>query len=182
MSHTSNPQLDRALAAVGLAMSEWETLEAHLSHLYSIFVGRPQQIDAMEEYGREARIFRDRLRLLEQNAVAYFQESPHHDHEGAFRALAAEAERLSYRRNQIAHGIIHSVPVYDSTFRDAADGWPIPMIQYCLVPPRYAVFRLTSKDGAGYSHNSDEIRVYASSFAACAAKARDLAAELCRSQ
>ena len=43
---STDRDLNTLYAAVGRAMSAWETLEANFSYLYSIFVGSPMQVEA----------------------------------------------------------------------------------------------------------------------------------------
>jgi hypothetical protein len=43
---STDRDLNTLYAAVGRAMSAWETLEANFSYLYAIFVGSPMQVEA----------------------------------------------------------------------------------------------------------------------------------------
>src|SRR5258708_4844759 len=88
-------------AAVGRALSMWETLEAALSYTYSIFEGRPVDYELLENYGREAKIFKERIATLELAAEKYFRFRPNQNEECRFAAFIAEAKRLSTFRNQI---------------------------------------------------------------------------------
>jgi hypothetical protein len=139
-------------AAVGRALSMWETLEAALSYTYSIFEERPIDYDLLESYGREAKIFKDRMATLERAAEKYFRFQPNQNEECRFAAFIAEAKRLSTFRNQIAHGIVIGKENYASG------------IYYVLVPPSHGYHHLTKRDGLHYNYGSSEIDAFAGSF------------------
>jgi hypothetical protein len=139
---------DVTFNAVGRAISAWETLEAHLSYLYSIFIGKPMLIDALEAYGRENKIFEQRIRGLCGTAEAYFMKQPSQDREGEVDAIISEARRLSIYRHQIAHGIITAIMVAEVANNDqeVEDLFQRgPKFCYCVVPPWYGAIHLTKE-------------------------------------
>lgn len=152
----ADQNIDTLYAAVGRAMSAWETLEAHFSHLYSIFVGSPMEVAALEAYGRDARIFRERMTVLKKEAEVYFITSLSQTREGMFDALIDEAGRLSTARHQIAHGIVCSIPIVVGDLIQPG---------YAMVPPWHAAFHLTKATGQ-YRYSSREINSYTQQFLA----------------
>lgn len=170
-----NVDLDpnETFAAVGRAITQWEILEALLSILYSIFEGKRNQLDAMQEYGKKGRIFFDRLKLLETAAERFFQSHPSQSHEGMFCEVVREARALSTRRHQVAHGIVQGILTYLPENNDPERGIaPVP--SFAVVPPWYAFHQLTKTHGF-YRYGSAEIDEWGSEFSTCAAKARELA-------
>jgi hypothetical protein len=152
-------------AAVGRAASAWETLEAHLSYLYSIFIGNPMQGRIMEEYGREGRIFELRMQTLCEAAHAYFLKVPNQEYEAIVDSIILEARRLSIRRHQIVHGIVSSAQIFSSENNIITPG-------FFLVPPLHGVFHLTKNTGH-YLYSSKEIDAYAAEFHVLASRVED---------
>jgi hypothetical protein len=148
----SDQDEDTVYAAVGRALSMWETLEAALSYTYSIFEGRPVDYELLESYGREGRIFKDRMIILQESAEKYFRSQPNQNEECRVAAFVSEAVRLSTFRHQIAHGIVIGK-------EDYAD-----RIQYVLVPPTHGFHHLTKRDGHYYNYASAEINAFANNF------------------
>ncbi|MCP3408817.1 hypothetical protein [Bradyrhizobium sp. CCGB01] len=138
-------------AAVGQALSKWETLEAHLSFTYSIFEGRPVDHDLLERYGHEGRIFKDRMNILNQSAERYFRRKPDQAEEARFKDLVSDAVRLSNLRHRIAHGMVAGAEVVTGQF------------EFWLVPPAHGFFHLTKRDG-DYRYSSEDIDRCASEF------------------
>jgi hypothetical protein len=170
-----NPNL--TYAAVGRATSAWETLETHLSYLYTIFVEKPLLIDAIEEYGRDRVTFLQRTKLLDEAATNYFKKNPNQSHEGALRSLIKEAEELAPKRHQIAHGIVHMIPTQGTKTEDG--GYWIDRAAYVLKSPWHALYNLTRKGKDDYyrwgSQDLDEIT---KKFYACAERAEKPAGTL----
>lgn len=142
--------------AVGYATSKWETLEAHLSFMFSIFEGNPLDRDILRNYGREAKIFNDRIASLRKSACKYFRSAPNQHEEARVEAMIAEAVRLSNFRHRIAHGIVSG---QELTTHD----------EYRLVPPDHGLFHLTKRDGY-YAYSSDDIKARAREFTDLAAQ------------
>lgn len=151
---TPDPDINRLFAAVGHCLTTWESLESELSHLYSIFIGKPRQIDALQAYGRDSRIFESRMQSLEMAADDFFVRKPDQSIEGEFTSLLARCRVLAKARHQIAHGIVRAVPVYDEPDKD---GWVVPSVGFCLWPQWYAFVNLTKHTGKSYMYNSAQI-------------------------
>jgi hypothetical protein len=150
-------------------------MEEELAYLYSIFVGRPYTVLAMQEWGKGGRIYRDRIRILETAAEQYFLAKPDQTHEGAFLEIVKAANRLSAYRHQIAHGAQVSLPVYEED--EAQPGnWIGPTFRSFLWPPWYAKKRLPfdedaidSRNIASYASEFTELREQAAALATCLA-------------
>jgi hypothetical protein len=95
-------------AGVGRVLSAWEAVEAELSHLYAVFVGKLFERKAYVEYGT-GRIFVDRMRTLKTAASGYFVRYPSQMREGHFDKLAEIAEKFASRRNEVAHSIVRGI-------------------------------------------------------------------------
>jgi hypothetical protein len=162
---TADIDINITYAAVGRAASAWENLEAHLSYLYSIFIGNPMQGRIMQEYGREGRIFEMRMQTLCEAAQAYFRRVPHQSHEATFDILVLEARRISIRRHQIVHGFVSSSPMFFSDLNIITPG-------FFLLPPLHGIFHLTKNTGH-YIYSSKEIDAYAAEFNELASRVKD---------
>ena len=152
--------------AAGRAISTWETLEAHLSYLYSILVGKPLLIEAMKEYGRTNRIFEQRMRALCDVSEFYFTKQPSQDHESEINTIITEARRLSTYRNQIAHGVVVAImeALIMEKNEDFDDAAKRVRYVYCLVPPWHGVFHLNKGDNKYYRLGSYAISAYIEEF------------------
>jgi hypothetical protein len=160
---------DVTFAAVGRAITAWETLEAHLSYLYSIFVDKPLAFAALDQYGRENKIFNDRMTALCKAGRKYFQRCPSQKKEGEVDSLIAETRRLSVFRHQIAHGAV----IGKEMFHDGED-----VIAYSIVPASHSIYSLT-KTTTPYSYNSTDIHNFELKFAAHAERVRAFNHALC---
>lgn len=153
--------MDAIFAAVGRATTAWETLEAHLSYLYSIFVGKPLDFSALKEYGRKNKIFELRMQALCEAGAKYFQTAPSQPKESELHSLISGARRLAVFRHQIAHGVVDGY--------ERAEGG----IVYKLVPPSHGVFHLTKATGQEkYSYGSAEIDKFKAEFDAHSERAK----------
>lgn len=132
----------RTYEGIGRVVSAWESVEFQLSRIYSIFVGDPDG-NAIYDYGK-GRIFRDRLTALRQTAATRFQTKPDQTMEGEFDRVCAHAESFSFRRNEVAHGIVmrvDQITFFRNAFNAQGDKW-----LYACIPPIYA-FRNQDTDG-----------------------------------
>jgi hypothetical protein len=149
-------------AAVGRALSAWETLEAHLSYLYSIFVGRPLAPAALSGYGRENKVFNKRMTALCKAGCKYIQARPAQQSlESELDALIVEARRLATFRNQIAHGVVWGKE------SDSA---------YSLVSSSHGVFGLTHLP---YRYRVAEINKFEAEFVTHGARVQAFNQALC---
>jgi hypothetical protein len=146
---------DATYAGVGRVMSRWEAVEVELAHLYTIFVNRPHEADAIKAYGM-GRIFAERLALLREAAERYFVSSPDQAIEGAARELLDRVRRYSDRRNEVAHGIVRQMRwvrgVRDNLAQDA-----VGRFQHCLVPPHYTFRKFDQHNRPTYAYASAEL-------------------------
>jgi hypothetical protein len=165
---------DITYAAVGRATSAWETLEAHLSYLYSIFVEKPMLVDAMEEYGRDRTTITARTKALNDAATAYFVKFPNQNHEAILGCIIKETEELASKRHQIAHGVVNRLPAFTGSKNELgyyADSWG-----YLLMPPWHALYNLARKKGDDhYRWGSQDIDAWTAKFYACAERVNKLA-------
>jgi hypothetical protein len=151
-------------AAVGRALSAWETLEAHLSYLYSIFVGKPLVPAALSGYGRENKVFNRRMTALCKAGCEYIQARPAQQSlESELDALIVVARRLATSRNQIAHGVVQGKESGSS-------------IVYSLVSSSHGVFGLTHLP---YSYRVAELNKFEAEFDAHAACVQAFNQALC---
>lgn len=157
--------IESIYVAVGRALTKWETLECHLSYMYSIFDGRPLNIIVLERYGECGSIFKRRMDQLEGAADKYFQSSPNQAEEALVVYCIAEARRLANFRHRIAHGMVVGIEnVGGNTF--------------CLMPPSHGYFHLTKRDGA-YAYSSEEIDKYTEEFLDLAKRVQKFNHERC---
>lgn len=124
----------------------------------------------MIEYGREGRIFTDRMRVLSAAAEHYFVRKPSQAVEGAFDEIVDEAISLSINRHQIAHGLVASIPIVERR----GEKEEVRSIGYLLVPPWYAFQNLTKAHGQPYFYGSEALLHYAKKFIGCSARAKKL--------
>jgi hypothetical protein len=161
-------------SAVGRATSAWETLEAHLSYLYSIFVGKPMLVDALEEYGRDRTTVPARMAELCKVGKAYFTKFPSQELEAMLADIIKDTRALSGKRHQIAHGIVHTLPAF--TGAQDEHGWYIPSPGFLLMPPWHALYNLARKGKEDqYRYGSREIGEWTQKFLACAERAKKIA-------
>jgi hypothetical protein len=153
------PDLDAAFlyAALGRTLCAWETLEAHLSYLYSVFIDRPMEIKALEEYGRDAKTFPARMDGLTSAAEHYFQKNPSQLHERTLADLVKDAKGLLRNRNQIAHGIMYAMTCVSKD----SDGVDRFALGYAIVSPWHGTFHIKGDD---YFYTSRAIIDYTHDF------------------
>lgn len=123
-------------AAVGRALSRWETVELALARIYALFVARSLALDKIREYGAQNRIFIERLFSLKRASVPYFRNNPDQTNEGDFFRLCQRAETLSTVSNYIAHGIVSEVH-YFITADTLPSEYPAEPILCVLQTPWY---------------------------------------------
>lgn len=139
-------------AAVGHALSMWESMEYALAVLYAHFKGDQHSFDLIEGFGGSGKVFAHRMQALRQAGAAYFVRHPCQVYEGRLVSLIEKATALSETRHQIAHGMV----VMSSDTRVVETG-------YALVAPAYAMNRLWY-GRAPYSYTSLDLAVHARSF------------------
>jgi hypothetical protein len=97
----------QTFAAVGNALSSWEYFEAYLAMLYANLVGGNQNegFAAMRSYGTIVS-FQNRRKMLESAVEVHFAVYPDKELQDKLADILTTAEKLSARRNEIAHGIV----------------------------------------------------------------------------
>jgi hypothetical protein len=147
-------------AGVGLVTTMWELIESDLSKLYSLFIGRFDELSALTEYG-EANIFRLRFERLRPLANSYFVATPNQQAEGELDHLADGLLGFSSRRNDVAHGIVINLtgqPYLRGRLTFAFLGEP----HYALIPPYYGRRRHGPDGGPAYCYASKDLRALTS--------------------
>ncbi len=96
---------DITYAGVGRVLSHWEMIEVELSHIYSLFLDRFEEIEALREYG-VPRIFEERIKGLIAASEHYFRAYPSQDLESEFSGIVTKVRNFLARRNDIAHSIV----------------------------------------------------------------------------
>jgi hypothetical protein len=127
----SDNDLRKICAAVGLALSQWETMELGLAILYSIFLGKPKDLNLLIQFGDLGPTFSSRKVVLERAAEQYFIAHPNQDDEGELREILEWATGLSKHRHQIAHGTAWPVGTQPSDLKKT----PFKQISFRLIPP-----------------------------------------------
>ena len=153
---------DDTYKMVGHALSNWETLEYQLAHLYAAFVGQTNKIAALREYGN-GNIFTLRLRALKSAAEPFFTVAPNQQAEGEFDRIALFAERLADRRNEIAHGIVRPLQWVQQVMLEylAIRG---QALEYALVPALYTRKKLDEKHRPKYIYTANELMQFSVAF------------------
>jgi hypothetical protein len=130
-------------AAVGHALTCWESVEVGLADLYSLFKGSPSSKSVVGEFGRLYATTVRRLAGLDDAAKRYFIRWPSQEREGDFQLLKKTVERLSIDRHRIAHGLV------DRVYFGTPDGGMVG--GFALVAPWYSERRLgmTQNDAWG---------------------------------
>lgn len=146
---------DVTYAGVGCVMSRWEAVEVELAHLYTIFVNRPHEADAIKAYGT-GRIFAERLASLREAAELYFVASPDQAVEGAARDLLDRVRRYSDRRNEVAHGIVRQMSWVRGVRENLAQD-VVGKFQFCLVPPHYTYRKFDQHNRPTYAYASADL-------------------------
>ncbi len=143
---------------VGKCLTEWEWLEYTLGHLYSEFIGRRAEIDAIKEYG-EPRIFADRISCLAKSAGRFFIRHQNQSIEGKFYDLLKAIIGFSDRRNEIAHGIVTKID-----FRLSSQDSSMKIAGYVLIPTLYTKRKLDVRNLPKYIYTANELTVLAARF------------------
>jgi hypothetical protein len=148
-----NGDLDenRTYSGVGRVLSGWEAMEAELSHIYSVFVGKFRQDEAYREYGT-GRIFTDRMKTLRMAAERYFVSHPNQSREGQFDCLAEIAVKFADRRNEVAHSVVRDLGYFKQL--QTSDAF---RSQFFLVPSYYNYKRFRSNNMPTYAYTSIEL-------------------------
>jgi hypothetical protein len=124
-------------AAVGAALTHWETIESELSHIYALLIGKMWKAEAYDQYYEEGHTCQRRIITFANAGETYFQKAPNQKAEGEFSEIICAARGFADRRHEIAHGIARPVqwiwPLVEATMKPPAG----PAFEFCLVPPHY---------------------------------------------
>jgi hypothetical protein len=145
MTQGEEPEFDitKVYASVGHAITRWEILEAQLAYLYSVFVGKPGELDTLERYGKLGTIFTNRMTELERAGILYLKDQAK---EANLASLVFEVKGLATKRHNIAHGVVTSIQSISESMRDA-DGKLESRLAFWVVPPYYSVMKLNKGKG-----------------------------------
>jgi hypothetical protein len=141
---------------VGRSLTEWEQVEYTLSRLYSILVDKPDDRDAMREYGTPT-IFRERSVQLESKANTFFVPHPNQDLEGRLQCLLRRIRGYADRRNEVAHGVVSEILYSDNS---------LPSYGYALIPAPYQNKKLDDTHLPMYAYTSKELQRFTDAFMA----------------
>jgi hypothetical protein len=144
---------DITYAGVGRVLSHWEMIEVELSHIYSLFLDRFEEIEALREYG-VPRIFEERIKGLIAASEHYFRAYPSQDLESEFSGIVTKVRNFLARRNDIAHSIVR--PLEWIIWRGNSP--PSVEMRFCSVPPHYTGKKFTPQDLPIYVYTSVEMR------------------------
>jgi hypothetical protein len=143
---------DITFRAVGAALSQWEWFEGNLSLAFSYLIGTGYgNVAASRVYG-SVEVVRVRKTLIENAAEVYFKYTKDDQLQTQIEKLLKQANELSGRRNEIAHGIVNPyVTVKDGVMTNK--GW-------VLYPAYYATRKrkLPEKDPRRTLHLATSIR------------------------
>ena len=120
---------DTTFAGVGRLLTQWEMIEVELAQIYGWLVNRPDEIEALHQYGVPG-TFTERIKGLRMVADVYFQWNPHQDSEAEFCSLTTKVLNFSARRNDVAHSVVRPFQWMVSPNLEGP-------LQFCAVPPHY---------------------------------------------
>jgi hypothetical protein len=97
-------------AAVGRALSQWETVESACARIYAFLIGTPTDeltiSPALHSFGI-VNSFPTRCEMISTAGKAYFHLHPEvANYEKQINEALSEAKGFSNRRNEIAHGVV----------------------------------------------------------------------------
>lgn len=124
----------RTFAAVGLALTRWEVMEAGLADLHSVLRGQPFDKQVVVEFGQRHSTTTSRIAGVVISADRYFSRWPDQEREGELRRLLTAVAERALDRHRIAHGLVDLVH-----FGTASGG---VVSGHALVAPWYAETRL----------------------------------------
>lgn len=152
---TADGNQNQTYYGVGLIMTMWESIEFEFARLYSILVGDEPDGVLMREYG-QPRIFRERLKNLNDKAEIFFVTRCDQILEGDYWRIATAAKGFSSRRNEIAHGIVMNVSGI-GYFQQRMPHLRKGEIQTIVVPP-FQTLRFHDDVGMPlYAYNSEQM-------------------------
>jgi len=141
---------DTTFAGIGRVLSQWEMIEAILSHVYAWLVNRPDEIEAIRQYGEGKQSCEQRIKGLLVIADAYFRWNPHQETEGELSVLSNTTRNFASRRNDVAHSIVRPFQWIASPGLDGP-------LQFCAMPPDYAGKKFDPQNMPAFAYTSVEL-------------------------
>jgi hypothetical protein len=145
---------DTTYAGIGRITSRFEEIEVELSYIYSLFVDRPEEMEAIKEYGTENN-FHERIGRLVKAGHGYFLRQPNQELEADFDRITDIARKYAARRNDIAHGIVRPFQWITLPSGNAIDA--SQSLQFCVVPPHYKGKKFDPQDMPIYVYTRREL-------------------------
>ena len=161
-------------AAVGKAISSWETMESHLGSIFADLCG-PQNEAPFRAYGTVSSS-RGRISMIrEAYAVSTLSEFMDDD----LSNLLGDVEKFAARRNDIAHGLVQHRVVHD---KDRGHFWGPPTYNSKRQPSKAEHDMMMQREAddwhkglqGSYSYNSAQIDHYTAEFSKLAERAFDI--------
>jgi len=138
---------------LGRVIGQWVHVEFQLSLLYSVFVGRPRNGEAIREFGAGV-TFKQRLDLLRNAAKRLFVAGDFRELETEFRTICVAAEGFAKRRNEVAHSVVFPSIFLPSFVEDRVGGFDG---RWALAPPYYSIKDFDDRDFPKYAYTSREL-------------------------
>jgi hypothetical protein len=153
MPGKGNKGPEAVYAAVGEALSIWETVEEHLAHIFSVLIGlRRPSTAAVRAYG-SLTTFRGKSEMIAAAAEVYFHDHPDEGLQQKFNDALKAAIGFSARRNEIAHGIVQQLKKA-----------PNQSLGFFLRPPFYNSSKVKWGFGPIYRYDSKTIKAFQDGF------------------
>jgi hypothetical protein len=141
---------------VGRVLSQWEIVELQLGYLYTAFILKFQNWEAVIEYGRGA-TFKRRSEILTAAAKHFFITHNNQRLEGEFDCLFRRTVLFGDRRHDVAHAVARDESWAQWVIQ--SDHPPrLTPIGYFLLPTHYKRNRYDDNMLPVYAYNSDYLR------------------------
>ena len=145
---------DRTYCGVGRVVSEWETIELELGHLYSLFEGKFGNPGSVRDYGTSP-MFADRVAKLEKAKQRFFGRNPNRELDAEFCEMLERIRQYADRRHDVAHGIVRPIIWAFGSAASSATG-DLPF-HYCVVAPDYKENRFDENHQPIYAYTWPEM-------------------------
>jgi hypothetical protein len=137
---------------VGRVLSQWEIVELQLGYLYSAFVLKHQDWEALLEYGRGSSS-KDRFSVLSKAAKQFFIVHSDQTIEGELECLLRRTNSFKDRRHDVAHAIVRDETWAQWVVQDPRSETRTPK-GYFLLPTHYKRNRYDEIMLPTYAYNS----------------------------
>lgn len=174
-SQQGEPDGSRIYLNVGIALSNWGSVESDFAQLFTMFVDA-RTFGTSRVFASILGIGGKRDALEAATGAAFFQRSVSEEDKADWKLLWSHYEQATSRRNEIAHGVVLSfrvdtedrgfflVPIYDTKKSHAP--WTKPDFSEDLDQlDRYGQYRYTSDDIAYFGSRFIELSGWAMQFA-----------------